>query len=492
MRELYTTRYNSDDFADVNMLYNNELIDTPTLSEGLTYLYGKDSEMFPLLTLTEGQNGLTSVKPKSLNDTQYDWNVMGRMKYTTKVVALANTNNTKPGLNNTSFEVYFEDDWVPRFYTLTSPDKQSQVRVQKTGVMEGNKCKYLLAPVGGTASDYISLENFQNGLVWSMGAPKIAASKSDGTTSNRMTPGKWTNQFGYYRFSKQITGNIANKVVNIQFDTDDNGTTNLWMPVEMKQFEIERRLLLEEELWEGVYNRDSNGIITLKDDETGEPIPSGAGIKEILKTTGQYDTYGTLTLAKIDSIINRLFANRVDDTPMELVFYTGAGGLRAFNEAIKVDAQANNYYYKLGQEEVMSGTNGYLSYGKYFSQYKTIDGHIITVKRTNLFDQGTKAQQDRAMGREYNGFPYESYNMVLLDMSNTSDGERNIQLVAEKGREVQTGIYKGMTPLPTEWAAATNDRMIATKKDEASYEVIVSQGITMKNYTTSYYLEFSY
>jgi len=90
----------------------------------------------------------------------------------------------------------------------------------------------------------------------------------------------------------------------------------------------------------------------------------------------------------------------------------------------------------------------------------------------------------------YNGLPAESYNMIMLDMSNTDDGERNIQLVAEQGREVMTGVYKGMTNLPGSWGAIASDKLLSTKKDEASYEVIVSQGITMKNYTTSYYLQF--
>jgi len=492
MRELYQTTYNSEKFTDTNMLYKNDLIDTPTLSRALTYLYGKDSEMFPLLSLTEGQNGLTSLPRKELNDTQYKWSVIGRMKHTSRIVGLANTSNTKPGLNFTPFELIFEDDWFPKFYTATSPDKQHEIRLQKSGQVIGtNQVKYTAILNTGDATEYINLGNFQNGLAWVMGAPKTTASKGDGTSSNSMAPGKWTSQYGYYRFSKNITGNVTNKVTNIEFDTENGGKTNLWMPWEMRIFEIDRRLLLEEELWNGKYNRDSFGVIHQKDDENGELLPSGPGIKEILKTTGQYDTYGTLTLSKLDNMVNKLFSNRIDDTPMELVLYTGAGGLRAFNTAIKDVAVNSSYYEKLGQEEIMSGTNGYLSYGKYFNQYKTIDGHIVTVKRANIFDHGTYAEMDRANGRMYNGFPHESYNMVLLDMSSNSAGERNVQLVSEKGRETQIGIYKGLTPLYGAWGAI-DSKMIATKKDEASYEVFVSQGISMKNYTTSYYLEFSY
>jgi len=492
MKELKATQYNSDVYTDTKMLYRNDLIDTPTLSKGLTYLYGKDSELFPLLSLTEGQGGITSIAKKSLNDSSYTWNVMGRMKHTSRVVRLSNTSNTKPGLGGTTFKVVFEDEWFHKYYTATTPDKQYGVRIQGSGERIGPKeVEYSVTLNTGDPTAYITLDNFANGLAWVMGAPKIAASKSDGTSSNSISPGKWTNQFGYYRFSKPITGNVSNKVVNIEFDLEGGGTTNMWMPWEMKQWEIDRRLMLEEELWNGIYNKDAYGRIMLKDAETGEDIPSGAGIKEILKTTGQYDTYGTLTLAKLDSIVNKIYSNRIDDTPMELVLIGGSGAMRAINAAIKNDARGNSYYERLGAEEIMSGKDGYLSYGKYFNQYKTIDGHILTFKKGKIFDHGLYAEQDRANGNMTDGFPDESYNLMLLDMSATNDGERNIQLVGEKGREVQTGVYKGMTPLPSSWGAIGSDKLISTKKDEASYEVIVSQGITMRNYTTSYFLEYS-
>jgi hypothetical protein len=90
----------------------------------------------------------------------------------------------------------------------------------------------------------------------------------------------------------------------------------------------------------------------------------------------------------------------------------------------------------------------------------------------------------------YKGLPLSSYTGVFLDHSKTSSGERNIQIVYEEGREHQVGVYKGMTPLPQEWGLV-NDVRIATKVDEASYEVISSQGINISNPTTSFWLDLS-
>jgi len=492
MRELYTDSYNNERYTDENVLYKNKLISEVQLSRSLTYLWGKDSEMFPLLELTEGQNGLVNLTPKELNDTQYTWNVMGRMSHVIKVISLV-TATTYPGQAFQPFEVIFEGNAIPRYYGMTTPDKQNTVRVQSEPErLGGNRYKYKLRINTADRAEYVAASNFTAGSFWVMAPPSVPASMSDGTSSRSQTPGKWTNQFGFLRFSKNISGNIANKVVNIEFDTEGGGTTNLWMPHEMKQFEIERRLMLEEDLWSSKYNRDEYGIIHLIDDENGKPIPKGAGIKEILRATDQYETFSTMTVDKLDQVINRLFANRIDKTPMELVLYTGSGGVRMFNEAIKNDAAGNSYYHKLSMEEVMSGKDGYLSYGKYFNQYKTVDGHILTVKKASIFDNGTYAEMDKANGNMYKGFPNESYNFIILDQSMTDDGERNIQLVAEKGRDIMTGVYKGITPLPASWGAIGSDKLLSTKKDEASYEVLVSQGITMKNYTTSYFMEFSH
>jgi hypothetical protein len=477
-------------------LYKNRLIDPISLDNGLTYLWGKDSDMLTLMSLTSGQKGgMVSVAPKVLNDSQYTWNVMGRMKHTSKVVGLANGSNTKPGLQGSTFEVDFEDDWFKRFYSITSPDKNFTCRIQGNATrLASNKYRVRLILLTGNSSEYVTLDNFLAGKSWVMGAPSVAASRSDGTVSNSMSPGKWTNQFGLYRFGKQISGNVANKVVNIEFDTlsedGSKGTTNMWMPFEMKLFEIDRKILLEEELWNSRYNRDANGVIFNKDEQTGEPLPRGAGVKDILYTTGQYETYGKLTLSKLDSMINRIYSNRVDDTPMELVLIGGKGAAREFNRAIKEDARGNSYYESLGAEEVMSGKDGFLSYGKYFNQYKTIDGHIITFKPSKTFDVGLYAELDRANGNMHDGLPHTSYDLFLLDFSMTNSGERNIELVAEKGREIHTGVYKGMTPLPESWGAIGSDKLLSSKIDEASYEVMVSQGINMRNYTTSYWMKF--
>lgn len=487
MRELRPTVYNDTQYSDENLLYRTKLIDPVELKQGLTYMWGKDSEMFPLTVLTEGNGAAKSVKPKKLNDTQYTWKVMGRMKHTSKVVRLYDSSTT-PGIGHGEFQVVMEDNWFHAMYSAFTPDQQHQVRVQSEGKKIGPKeWLYTFALMTGGPTDYISLDNFTAGLAWVMGATSVAASKSDGTTSNSMVPGEWTNQFGFHRYSKQIAGNIANKVTNIEFDLSNGKKTNLWMPFEMSIWEQEMRLLNESDLWYSEYNRDENGVIHLRDPESNEPIPKGAGVKQTLMAVNNYDTYSILTKAKLDNTVKAVFSNRTDKTPMEIVLYTGRGGAEMFHNALMTDAVMNNYYNSLGDKNIGGAT--LLSYGAYFNQYRTIDGRLITIKIVDLFDHGLLAEQQRVNGQMYEGYPWESYNLVFLDHSMTSDGERNIMLVAEEGREYITGIYKGMTPLPGAWGGIP-EQYLSTRKDVAAYEVMTSQGIAFTNPTTSFWLQF--
>lgn len=491
MRILSETSFDTSKHSNVNMLINNKLIDPVTLTKNLTYMFGKDSTAFPLTMLTEGNGFLKSLTPVSMGDTQYKWRVVGRMKHISKCLGLAET-NVAPGSYGTPIKVYFEDKLFIKTYTVISPDGQHQLYLMNDGIRKGpKKYEYTMMPLNVNDGTFVPLSNFTDGLYWAMGATVIAAAKSDGTRSNSLVPGEMTNQFGYHRYSKGITGNVANKVLNIELDgIDASGKTmktNTWIPWEMRIFELERRKLNEQDLWTSEYNRDANGTILATDPDTDEPLPRGAGVYEQIKSVGNYDTYADMTLKKFDNTINAIFANRNDSTPIEVVLYTGKGGARVFDKAVKSDASANAYFTPLG-EQMISSSEGYLEYGKYFNRYKTIDGKIITVKVSSMFDEGILAEMQKANGDTIDGYARDSYTMVFLDQSISDDGERNVQLVAEKGREYQVGIYKGMTPLPKEWGMMDN-LSISDRKDVAYYEVIDSLGIAIKNITTCFKLE---
>lgn len=484
MREIGTVKFDSNQFTDANMLLKFDLIDPVRLNRNLTYLWGKDSDKFPLLTLTEGQGAIASKVKVNGGDTQYTWDIALPTRVTSRV-KVAITGKSIPAWG--SIEVVMEDNWFIYQHTAISPSGL-QFRIQSEGVPVSGGYNYRFTLMSGTPVDAtVVAKEFAAGAVWALGASSIPASKSDGNRSNKQSFSKATNQYGYYRFSKQIAGNMGNKVVDIAFDTESGGSRNLWMPYEMKQWEIMRREMLEEDLWFSEYNRDANGVIHLIDEKTGEVVPRGAGVRDILKAVGNHETYSVLTLNRFDRIITRLFDNRVDASVDELILYCGKGFARMFNDAIYRDARLKGYFTALGEKEVQD-SDGMLSYGKYFNRYKMFNGKVLTVKCVDMFDHGIRAKRDRQAGRMYNGLPLTSYTAVFLDHSMGDNGERNIQFVCEEGREYKVGVYKGMADLPASWGLA-NTTQLSDTRDIASYEVLGSQGINIANPTTCFWLE---
>lgn len=492
MREIGTVQYDSSTYNDENTLLNFKLMNAPTLNQAFTHLWGHDSDKFPLLTMTEGQMGQINKRPLNGADTQYKWKIMGREKLTSPVKRLITTPvGGLVGANGGAIIVEMQDNWFPYQYGAIAPDGKSLIRVQTEGVPTG-RGTYTYTFVSQTGVG-IDAANFTAGQFWALQVPTIAASKSDGTRDNKSSFNEATNQFGFHRFSQNIAGNISNKVLDIEFDIkDENGTIhkyNKWIPYQMKKWELQRKQLLEESLWRSRYNRDANGVVTLKDPQTNEPIPTGAGVFEQLEAAGNDFTYSNFTRSLLDMIHDHVNANRIGDSKGEKILYCGKGFAREFSKSLERDSKFNNYFQALGDKVIGTGTDGYLSYGSYFNRYKLLDGTIFTLKQVNMFDEGSVAELQKKNGNTIDGLPLESYTAVCLDHSLVANDDfgdtRNIQMVYEQGREFQMGIYKGMATLPAEWGASAGN-IISDVKDIASYEVITSQGINILNATTSF------
>jgi hypothetical protein len=417
---------------------------------------------------------------------------MGHLTFINRVVRLSSTTLTNVGAGYSSFKVIFESDITPKDFGMVTPDHKNIVRVNGEPIRLADKeYEYDLQIMTGISTESIDLANFSNGSAWVMSSPYVPGQLSTGNRTHRTTPGKLTNQLGLHRRSLNITGNIANKVTNVVFKNTNGGETTLWMPEEMRQFDYIRRVQDEEDILYSVYNRDANGNITTIDRETNLPVPSGAGVKEFIKAAGNHMYYTTVTLDMIENKINQLYSNREDGGPSNIVILTGAGGKRMFHRAIKNIAVNSQYYEALGMAEIKEMGMG-MEFGKYFTAYRTIDGKVITVVEAGIFNKGARAKQDIANGRTLEGFPAESYNMVFLDFgTDTDSGESNVTMVKETGRELQTGIYRGMTPLPKEWGNVVGD-LLSTDRDVASYEMMYSNGISIKQAQTSAWWELDY
>ena len=479
LREVSRGNYDDRGYSNEETIAHLMLAKPEEINNVLTYTYGMDDDRFPLTFLTEGQGNAGVV---DIATVQWTWKTMGRMKFNDFILYF-NTANTTPGKGGAMFEVEFKTHWLIEQYGLIAPDGVTQVRIMKD-LGEGPHGGYLyrLKLTNPDPNAYVDPENLKPGKYWSMTAPTISESYSKGNRSNVMGPGKMQSQLEFHRYSKEIAGNISNVVVTYEFKTKSGGTTNLWINEEMRQHDIQCRIMDEERLWIAEYNRDVNGEIHLIDPDNGQPIPHTAGMQQICRESN-YDTYGeVLTLNKIERTIGDVLDKDTDTGAMEVVLACGKGFSQDFDMAIRNDARAEGFATPLG-DKMIEDFEGGLSYGKYFRRYKTVDGHVITVQHLPFLDRGTIADNDKANGNIHprTGLPMSSHQAFLLDMS-TYQGVRNVRMVRLKGQVHLIGILKGLTPIPASWGSVPSNS-ISTEIDMSRYEVKSTMGLQVNNAT---------
>lgn len=485
LREVSRGNYDARGYSNEETIAALMLSKPEEISKTLTYTFGMDDDRFPLTFLTEGQG---SVGTQDIKETEWTWKTMGRMKFTDSVLYF-NTANTTPGKGGAMFDVEFKTHWFIEQYGLMAPDGRTQVRIMKDlGEGPHGGFLYRLKITSPNPNLFVNPKYLAKGMYWSMTAPTISESYSKGNRSNVMGPGKMRGQLEFHRYSKEIAGNISNQIVEYEFKNANGGTTNLWINEEMRQNEINMRVMNEERLWLAEYNRDINGNISLVDADNGQPIPHTAGMMEICRESN-YDTYGeTLTLNKIERTIGDVLAKDTDTGSMNVVLGVGKGFAQDFDQAIRDDANGNGFATPLGEKMISESSDG-LAYGKYFNQYKTVDGHIITLKNLSFLDKGTMAEAAKQNGRIHprTGLPITSHQAFLIDAS-SYDGKRNIQMIRQKNQTYKIGILKGLTDIPASWGTVPTNA-ISTEIDMSRYEVKHTSGLQVYNNTKMFHLE---
>ena len=476
MRVLSQGKFEDRGYSNEESIAYLQLQKPVEINAFLTYNYGMDDDRFPLSFMTEGQGASGTV---DIATVQWTWATMGRMKFT-DFVTYFNTANTKPGLGGAEFEVHFSTHWFIEQYGLIAPDGMTQVRVQKDLGESSYGYGYILKLVTPNPEAYVDPDMLAKGKYWSMSAPTVSESYSKGNRSNTMGPGKMTSQLEFHRYSKEIAGNLANVVTEYEFKNGSGATSKLWINEEMRQFNLQMRVMNEERLWMAEYNRNANGEILLKDRDNGKPIPHTSGMLEICRESN-YDTYGEyLTLNKIKRTVGDVIDRDTDTGTMDIVLMAGKGFMEDFDEAMKVDAKENGFLTPLGDKEIQGSGYG-LEYGAYFRKYKTVDGHTVTVKHCSFFDKGTIAEAAKQNGMIHprTGLPITSHQAAFIDFS-SYDGQRNVRMVRQKGQIYKAKVIEGMTDIPAAWGLP-NTNHAATDIDNARYEVKSSLGLQVNN-----------
>ena len=464
---LYEDYFNAEGMTDENSLANALLTQPDVLSPVITHLAGREDKRFPLSFLTEGQG-----KVKYINDVEYDYPVMGRLNKAVQSSALV----SGTGVNSTRFKVRFDEKWFIKQYIIES-EAGIQARVMEDPYEDGAGWVYTLQLVTADSTDLVGSGDVA-GKKWVQLFAPTAISGSVGNESNWVAPSKMRNQISLIRKSYRYEGNMPDRVVNFEFNVDGK-KTDLWYDFEEYQHMLRWKEETEYALWYSKYNRATDGTIALKDDNN-KPIPIGAGVIEQIPNV---DTYSSLTAAKIKSVVRDALYGASDAQDMNIVLFTGLGGMEEFDNAMKSEVSAGSYIKNTDPANFISGGRTSLELGGFFTSYRHIDGHTVTVRHLPLFDHGARALNSPK--HPVSGLPMESYRMIFLDMS-TYDGETNVSMVSRKGRELVRWAVAGASVPP---GFAGGNALRANDVDGASVHFMKETGIAIRRATNCLHLE---
>jgi len=463
--QVLKTFYNDQQMTDSNSLANALMEKPAELSPIITHLAGKEDRRFPLTMLTEGVGNT-----KSIDRYEYEYRVKTHEVNVRPVVS-----NTGTGTGGAPFTLTFPDKWFVFPYTLIS-ENGSQARIMSQPIQVGSNWEYTLQLIDPDPGANLVAGEVAAGALWAQLYANVGLDFSRGNASNWSTPGLVRNKIGTIRKSYHFAGNAKDYVAEFSLPTKGGKATKLWMDYEEYQHMLKFKEECELLYWYGEKTYDNNGVTPMKD-ENGQPVITGPGL---LQQIINKDTYSTLTESKIKNVIGDLFYGMTDATKKQITLYTGIGGAREFDEALKshfAGGGAGNW--KIGGENrFITGSGRSLGMSGYFTSYEHIDGHTVNVVKVPMFDHGPVAQA-RAK-HPVTGYSMESYRMVFVDQSNY-DGQANVQMINKKGREMMRWAVAGS--VAPRGFDQTDSR--ASDIDGASVHMLKTAGIVLKRFDTS-------
>jgi len=464
LMQVLKTFYNDQQMTDTNSLVN-ALMDRPAeISPIITHLAGREDKKFPLTFLTEGVGNT-----KSIDRFEYEYRVKTHEINVRPVIASSGT-----GAGGSVFTVTFPDKWFVFPYTLVS---QSGIlaRIMNEPVADGNGWKYTLRLVSPDASALSAGAggDLADGALWGQLYANVGIDFSRGNASNWTAPGLVRSKIGTIRKSYHFSGNAKDYVAQFELPLKDGSKTKLWMDYEEYRHMLKFKEECEMYYWYGQKTHDASGTTTMLD-ENGQPVVSGPGL---LEQVINKDTYSTLTTNKIEEVVGDLFYGMTDATDKQITLYTGTGGAREFDRALKSYYGANAFL-QTADAKFITGTGRNLGLTGYFTSYDHVDGHRVNVVKVPMFDHGPVAQASKK--HPSSGLPMESYRMVFVDQS-AYDGENNVQMINKAKREMLRWCVAGSV-VPRGF---TESSTRASDIDGASVHMLKTAGILLRRFDTS-------
>ena len=482
--KLYEATFNSEDFSEANHLSKALQTEADWLSPIVTHLYGGNSQYssfnFPVLWKTEGMQNIKLIESV---DGEYKVPVMGRPKKTSTVNKTSYDANSRAGRGYGVIVLGFADNWFYQGQSVLSPSKKECQVLSVKKDISGKGYRVELQMYTNKGEDYLPFKDTQVGATWGQGVRKVSLSRSRGGKHRSYNPYAVKNQISMVRDTMNFAGNVKNKVMVVEIQVDGK-SIKYWTQWEMYFNDLQFMEACENDLFYSQYNKDENGVIHNTDLDSGEVVPSGAGI---LQQIDNEDSYSILTEKKIKGFIRDVYYNtsqQADNGMIDVEIITGTGGMEQANDAMMESLGALGFSLVDNSKFVGGQANSHeLVYGGYFNTYVHQDGHRVTFRKVPMMDRGIAADVSPRHPL-YTNLPLESFNFYALDFSNY-DGNPNMSYVQEEGRQnISFAVAGASTPQGYEETVYR-----ASDIDACSIEKMKTHGVHIYRPTNCFKLE---
>lgn len=466
---VYRDIFSESKYNDSNSVAAALLQKPAEISSVITHLSGREDKQFPLSFITEGMGQTVTI-----DGNEYEYRVMDRMD---KAVAIAETpSGTNLGIGGGFFKLVFTTNWFNNGYVIAG-ESGVQVKIFGDPTPLSNGYEYTVKLVSPDPTSYLPATDVIAGKLFGQYYNPVETDFSRGSDSKWMAPSLIRHKLTTLRKSYSFSRAAQNAVMVFEVPTEGGKNTKLWMDWAEYQYMIQYRKECESYYLYGTQSYDETGVTSLQGNN-GYPIIVGPGLLDQIQNR---TTYSDFTVELLDSILGSLYIGMSDAQEMDITVYTGIGGFRVFDRALKDKLGNMGFNLLVNSDKFVEGSGYELALQGYFRTYKHVDGHTLRLVKHPMYDFGPRAQ----VGPWIDALPLESYRMTFVDQSKY-DGQSNILMVNQRGGEMLRWGVAGST-VPN--GMGNSNLLRASDIDGASVHFLKTAGIVLRRFTTSFDLQ---
>jgi len=376
-------------------------------------------------------------------DDEFEWDIMADGDRAIPLVAtyiddVALAATDKAGISHSEFQLEFAENYFFDTDMIVGHKEEYQLRILDDPKPNGTNWLYRVELMSGDATAFVPYGELVAGKKFSqLFAPVEPYFSKKGTMTHYTTPTKMKNTFTRMRMEEIVPGNMVNREPwGVKWRDKDTGKVlGAWQDYREWKFEWDFRRQKNNLLYYSRTNKSADGTYKQKG-KSGVTIEMGAGIKEQIESGNKY--YYPTEDFDIDWLFNvmlDLSENKLTMDKRKFLLRTGERGMLQFSNALQTYASTLSF---LRDSSMLKNKNGKISFGGQFIEFLGPNGIEITVELD-------KTKDDPVLHKikHPNGGVAESYTYDLLDIG-TSNGQPNIQKVAQKGMEDIKGYEPGL------------------------------------------------